>query len=172
MQLMMVSRQGDARNSCGAGNMLRRQIGIAGALTLCAAIAVAPTQPRATVIHTVAWTVATVPQANADANAAFDPACAAPSIAVTNGDSRDASVFVGTDVSGGVTPLPIAMLVTSSLAADDGSAAGSQTARSVAAGSDGCDATCCASAAEAIPFVAGTAAFQVANFISGAVAAA
>jgi len=137
---------------------MRRQIGIAAALTVAAAIAGVPVQPRASLIQTAAWIVPT--------NAAVETAVDTPMVALAGGGSLVDLVFLNTDIAGGVTLLPATMFAPSVPAE-----VASRAERRAIADNRRCDTTDCA-AAEPMPFAVGTAAFQVESFIDNAVAAA
>jgi hypothetical protein len=137
---------------------MRRQIGIAATVTLAAAIAGAPLQSRAGVIHTAATTA----PVSVDTRATFDPAVEAVSVALTSGASRHGRVFLDTDIAGGVTLVPITTIEAVVTPIDEARASGPQNANS----------DCCGAAiVEQGPFAIGTAAFQVESFISNAVTA-
>jgi hypothetical protein len=145
---------------------MRRPIGIAAALTLATAIAGVPTQPRASLIQSAAWTVATAPAVNAPAvNASVEPTDPAPSIALTNGDSRGDGVFVNIDSAGGVALFPATMFSPTSPVRS-----AAQVEHSAIADDRGCDSANCATV-DLIPLSAGTAAFQFESFIGNAVSA-
>jgi len=143
---------------------VRRQIAIFFALTLAAAIAGAPAQPRAGVMPALA-SASPLP-AKADSGAASDPAGTTISVAPGDSASRGGRVLLDTDVSGGVTLWPITPFAPSPNLADT-----TGGRRDVAAGNDNCDPGC-ATAPGRLPFAVGTAAFQVGSFIGDAVAAA
>ncbi len=139
---------------------MRRQIGIAAALTLATAVIGWPVQPRASLIQSASWTAASTPPVEASSDAA-DPTL---SIALTNDGSRRDAVFANTDISGGVMLIPTRMFALSGFVAAERPAAHGAI-------EDEKDCDSCA-AVDPVLFGVGTAAFEFGSFVSAAMTAA
>ena len=150
---------------------MRRQIGFFSAFVVGAAIFGAPTQARAAVIQSVAWTVEAPAPAWSFAKAPADPGTTMLSVPVSNDGAAGSGVFLDTDSVGGVTLLPITTVATAPATGDDDHGEGWQARQTVAADADACEVAICTISVDQVPFALGTAAFAVGSFISDAVAA-